>query len=143
MSLIAKLINKNDNLEDCYKLSNLYIGYIFFNSRVEMLDDDTCRIHGIMNGPIICHKPTLSSIYTRVSNGTEYLKENARNNSQEIGDSYFKIHKPLLDFVHTYMTGFEKATKNHYLDKADITNLERYLQENIVFKKQEVNINEL
>ena len=133
MGLIDTLINNNYNNEDRYRIGNLYVGYIYCNSEVQLISDNEVKVYGDMRGPIICYKPTLSNIYTRVSNGVKYLKECERNNSLMIGDSYFKIRDNLLDFAHKHMTGFEKVVKTQYMTKEDIAKLELLLQENIVF----------
>ncbi len=136
MGLFDKLLNKDDDLTDSYKMGNLYVGYIFCNSEVKFVDN-ICHTYGIMHGPIICYKPPMSSTFIRVSNGVQYLENTNRNNSQQVGDSYFKIIDNFINFVHTYMYGFEGATKRQYLHKDEIINVETLLQRHEENLKQE------
>ena len=127
MTLFEKLLKSVSN-DGAYKMANLYVGWIAVNYSVEFPTETRYRLIKQMHGPIICYKAPLSTIYTRVSNGIEYEKDIGTNNSLEVGDSYFDRVSPFIDFVHTYMYGFEKATKQQYLDKTSIANLENLLQ---------------
>lgn len=129
MSLLKKMFSKDKDWEDWYKMGNLYIGYIFFNQDIETLGNGQCKLHCIKQGPVICYKPKFSNIFTRISNGAQYLENTYENNSQEIGDTYFDILAPFIDFVHEYIGGFDDATKKDYLDKDHIIKLEEFLME--------------
>ena len=136
MTLIEKLL-KSVSDDGCYKMANLYVGWIAVNYSVEFPTETRYRLIKKMQGPIICYKAPLSTIYTRVSNGIQYEKDIGTNNSLEVGDSYFDSVTPFIDFVHTYMYGFEKATKQQYLDKTSIVNLENLLQSHIQEQQDE------
>lgn len=138
MTLFEKLLKSVSN-DGAYKMANLYVGWIAVNYSVEFPTDDRYRLIKQMHGPIICYKAPLSTIYTRVSNGIEYEKDIGTNNSLEVGDSYFDRVSPFIDFVHTYMYGFEKATKQQYLDKSSIVNLENLLQSALQEQEQSQN----
>ena len=127
MTLFDKLLGIDvDN--NSYKMANLYVGWISINEAIEFPDKDSYHLSFKLHGPIICYKSPLSSTYVRVSNGIEYLKNTQSNNSLEIGDSYFTIIDKFIDFVHKYMYGFEKATKEQYLAQEHILNIESLLQ---------------
>ena len=126
MNLLSKMI---DNGEEWYRMGNLYVGYACFNKSVESFDDGNCALTYIKQGPIICYKPTFSKVYTRVSNGVEYLENTYRNNSQQVGDCYFQIEAPFIDFVHEYVGNFDDTTKKDYFDKYHIIKLEQFLMD--------------
>ena len=127
MGLLSRMI---ENGEEWYRMGNLYIGYVCTNIDVEDLDEENCSVTYLKQArPIICYKPTFSKVYTRVSNDVEYLENTMKNNSQEVGDSYFEIDAPFIDFVHEYLVNFDKYTKKDYIDKEHIIKLEEFLIE--------------
>ena len=131
MGLLSKMIEDG---KEWYRMGNLYFGYVCTNIDVEDLDEENCTVTYLRQpkSPIICYKPTLSKIYTRVSNDMKYLESTIENNSQEVGDSYFKITSRFIDFTHKYLVNFDKYTNKDYIDKQTIIKLEDFLAEKVL-----------